>query len=198
MSSSPLTADGLAASSQIALAGMLGVHRDTVRTWRAEGAPSDLVLAHWATWFTETGRTKLGALLAAVSPATPPVKAAGAAEGQDTRPVHDLDWDVRGKRAQALLRERELAESEGRLLDRERVTAVMRALASGVVRELADRGPLPALLPHLDGLTAERRQSIRAALAAWELTARARLAALPREVAVEHLPPVTTTPDPQP
>lgn len=190
MSRAPLTADGRAATTQIALAAMLGVNRDTLRLWRQDGAPDTLELDAWRRWLMSTGRSKLAAGLPgpavpdppAAPPATPPEEDAPAGGGVG------VDWEERGKRAKALLAERQLAESEGCLIPRQLVVRVATTLGAAVATRLTT-GIIEPLLAALLDATPQQRARVRDAHDRAILALRAELAALPRETLAHLLPP---------
>jgi hypothetical protein len=193
--SDALTADGLGFSSAAALARCVGVHRDQVRLWRLnEQAPADLSLAAWRAWFLATGRgpqaDAIPASLAELAAgAAPP--AAGA---QESIPPDDIDaesegvWKARAARAKALQAERELAETDGRLVERRLVAVAFGRFGALVVDALARSAPWDALAPTLDGLTPAQRQAMRAAFDRWSLEFRGRLVGLPRTALADVLP----------
>jgi hypothetical protein len=190
----PITADGRDFSSAAALARTVGVHRDQVRQWRLNGGPSSLNLGEWRRWLLDTGRPRyaeaIPATLAAAAEDAPP----GAAQQTIQLEVKAEDegvWKARAARAKALEAERELAASEGRLIERKLVTVAIARLGAAVVDCLLRSESWDRLAPTLDGLTPTQRQAMRTAFERWSIEFRSRLAILPAHVCADVLPPET-------
>jgi hypothetical protein len=193
--SDALTSDGLAFSSAAALARCVGVHRDQVRMWRLhDQAPSDLTLAAWRAWFIHTGRGPQADAIPASLAGSAAEGAPPAAGSQESIPLDDIEagsegvWKARGARAKALQAERELAETDGRLVERRLVAQAFGRFGALVVDALARSTPWDALAPTLDGLTPAQRQAMRAAFDRWSLEFRGRLVGLPRTALADVLP----------
>lgn len=192
----PLTPDGRSFSSAAALARTVGVHRDQVRLWRLNGqAPESLNLAEWRRWFTETGRPRyaeaIPAALATAADAAPPEAAVQEVLTLEVKAEDEGFWKARAARAKAMQAERELAESEGRLIERRLVIAAVARLGAAVVDTLLRSESWDALAPTLDGLSPVQRQAMRTAYERWSIEFRSRLSILPSLVCAEILPKET-------
>lgn len=190
-----LTPDSKSFTSNAALARAVGVHRDQVRLWRLhEQAPQDLSLATWRRWLVETGRTRYAETIPSVLAGGNDPPAADECPRQGT--LSDLadvvegdegHWKARTARARAILAERELAEDEGRLVERDQFTAAVRKLGASVLAALLASKPWDAINPTLDGLSPAQRQAIQVAFERWIMELRARLAILPASVSDDVL-----------
>jgi hypothetical protein len=164
MTTALLTADGRQAVSLLVLARLCGCHRDQFRTWRKLGAPADLDLQSWHAWLESTRRWTYATQLAKALPDQPAAgDSAPAAQASTTPdPQNEVDADRRFKIARALRAERELAEIDGRLVERVLLERAVQRLAAIVVERL-QRGIWDVLLPALDAATPDTRRACREA-----------------------------------
>jgi hypothetical protein len=194
-----LTDDGSEFTSNAALARTVGVHRDQVRLWRLnDNAPAGLALSAWRSWLIDTGRTRYAEAIPAVLAGAVPPPAEPAPQDPDGSPdVVEADegvWKARAARAKALLAERELAEDEGRLVDRALFSQAVSKLGASVLAALIASKPFDAINPTLDGLTPSQREAIQSAFARWIMELRGRIALLPVSITNETLPRLSPKP----
>ena len=159
-----LSTDGSAATSVIALAAMLQVHRNRISAWRRKGGPKGLAIAEWRAWFTATGRIRLAAELSRSCVEIPAdVEDKGALPSADV-PTSDAEqlWRVRYARAKAETAEMALAAARGEVYRAGDVRRVLRDLTAATA-EVLTQGIWTDLAPSVVCASPDLRRGLRLA-----------------------------------
>lgn len=158
-----VTADGLSACTIQGLARLCGCHRDQIRLWRSEGAPTTLVLSEWHAWLESKRRWQFAE---ALKPCLlEPADGADAGSEPPPAPASDeskAEADLRYARLRADKMQRELDELDGRLIARTQLERAIGRLSALVVDRL-QRGIWESLLPALDAASPDTRRGVREA-----------------------------------
>lgn len=193
-----LTPDAQSFTSAMALARAVGVHRDQVRLWRLNNqAPTTLGLREWRQWLANSGRwsyaERIPAILAAG--ADPPAAAPGngiqgtLADLGDIKEEDEGKWKARMAKAKALLAERDLAASDGHLVERAKFRLALRLITAKTLSAILASKPWDAINPTLEGLTPQQRHAIHTAFERWLMDLRGHLALFPDAIVAEILQP---------
>jgi hypothetical protein len=193
-----ITDNGLSAASIIALATLLGVHRNRIAEWRSAGGPADLELASWAGWLQRTGRSVLASRCRHAVMETPdaltddkstPDAPMDAPAAQDDTGLDVDSWKTREARARALRAEIALDQErrDAELASRKLISADdCRGLLSRFAASTNDvigKGIWNELLPALAGAPVDLVARLRKAHADAVLDMRGRISSAAREVA---------------